>query len=58
MAFDVIGIVVSDTEQVLLEKIRNHVGSLAGDNHPIIQVRINVPNLTTQQSDEALAVVP
>lgn len=48
----------SNTDQALLESIHTHVSGISGENRPILQPEIEVPDLTKHQCDEAVAVVP
>lgn len=48
---------IANIGQYLPESLRAHVGNLSGENHPILQAPIEIPNLTAEQCNEATVVV-
>lgn len=48
---------ISNTSQALSESLRIHVNGVAGENRPILQPQIEVPEFTKQQCNEATAVI-
>lgn len=48
----------ANTGHSLLYSLRPHFSNLSEENSPILQVLIDVPNLTTEQVNEDMDVVP
>lgn len=49
---------ITSINKALHQSLHTHVGNIAGENRPILQAPIKVPNLTSAQYDEVMAVVP